>query len=407
MNFQHTDDRRMLADTLDRYIADRYGFEARQRIAASAEGYSAEQWRQFAELGAIGALFGEAEGGYGGGGFDLAVVFESLGRGLVVEPLLGSAVLAGSAIAHAGNDGQRALIERLIDGSTIAAFAHGEPESGYSLTQVTTVARRAAKGWVIDGTKSVVVQAEAASLFVVSARTSGDASDPFATGGLSLFLVPADAAGLMVRGRPAIDGGRVADLTLAGVTVPESALLGTEGGAFATLEHAIGRGLVALCAEALGAMDVARKATLEYLQTRRQFGVPIGSFQALQHRMADMLLEIEQARSAVINAASAVDGDDRIARERALSAAKFTIGRVGILVAEESIQMHGGIGMTWELPLSHYAKRLVMIDHQLGDEDFHLERYIALGKAAGAAADAAESKAIAGSGRPARSAQAA
>jgi alkylation response protein AidB-like acyl-CoA dehydrogenase len=407
MNFQHTDDRRMLADTLDRYIAERYGFEARQRIAASAEGYSADQWRQFAELGAIGALFDEAHGGYGGGGFDLAVVFESLGRGLVVEPFLGSAVLAGSAIAHGGNDEQRALIEQLIDGSTIAAFAHGEAETGYSLTQVATTARRAAEGWVIDGAKAVVAQGEAASLFVVSARTSGDAADPLATGGLSLFLVPADSPGVTVRGQPAIDGGRVADLTLTGVTLTGDALLGTEGEAFATLEYAIGRGVLALCAEALGAMDVARKATLEYLQTRRQFGVPIGSFQALQHRMADMLLEIEQARSAVINAASAVDGGHRIARERALSAAKFTIGRVGTLVAEESIQMHGGIGMTWELPLSHYAKRLVMIDHQLGDEDFHLERYIALGTAGAGAADAAETKAVAGSGQAAKAAQAA
>ncbi|MEF7616765.1 acyl-CoA dehydrogenase family protein [Aquincola sp. MAHUQ-54] len=377
MNFEHTEDRRMLADTLNRYVAEQYGFEARNRIAQSAEGYSAAQWAQFAELGAVGALFSEADGGYGGAGFDLAVVFESLGRGLVVEPLLGSAVLAGGAIARAGSEAQRELLPALIDGSTIAAFAHGEPESGYALAHVATSARRADNGWVLNGAKAVVLQGEAASLFVVSARTSGAQTDEQ---GLSLFLVPAATPGLTVRGLPAIDGGRVAELSLANVTVPADALLGAEGQAFATIEHAVGRGVLALCAEALGAMDVARQATLEYLQTRKQFGVPIGSFQALQHRMADVLLEIEQARSAVINAAAAVDGDDRIAREKALSAAKFTIGRVGTLVAEESIQLHGGIGMTWELPLSHYAKRLVMIDHQLGDEDFHLERYIALGK---------------------------
>lgn len=377
MNFEHTEDRRMLADTLNRYVAEQYGFEARNRIAQSTEGYSAAQWAQFAELGAIGALFSEADGGYGGAGFDLAVVFESLGRGLVVEPLLGSGVLAGSAIARAGSDAQRELLPALIDGSTIAAFAHGEPGSGYALSHVATTARRSDNGWVLDGAKAVVLQGEAASLFVVSARTSGADTDEQ---GLSLFLVPAATPGLTVRGLPAIDGGRVAELSLANVTVPADALLGAEGQALATIEHAVGRGVLALCAEALGAMDVARQATLEYLQTRKQFGVPIGSFQALQHRMADVLLEIEQARSAVINAAAAVDGDDRIAREKALSAAKFTIGRVGTLVAEESIQLHGGIGMTWELPLSHYAKRLVMIDHQLGDEDFHLERYIALGK---------------------------
>jgi alkylation response protein AidB-like acyl-CoA dehydrogenase len=176
-----------------------------------------------------------------------------------------------------------------------------------------------------------------------------------------------------------IDGGRVAEITLDNVQVGADALLGTEGQGFATLELAMGWGVLALCAEALGAMEVAKKDTLEYLQTRKQFGVPIGSFQALQHRMADLLLEVEQSRSAVINAAAAMDSADRVERERALSAAKFTIGRIGALVSEESIQMHGGIGMTWELPLSHYAKRLVMIDHELGDEDHHLARYIALG----------------------------
>ncbi|MFN6993739.1 MAG: acyl-CoA dehydrogenase family protein [Aquincola tertiaricarbonis] len=379
MNFEHTEDRRMLADTLNRYIAEQYGFEARNRIAQSPEGYSANQWQQFAELGAIGALFSEADGGYGGAGFDIAVVFEALGRGLVVEPLLGSAVLVGSAISHAGNEQQRTWLNKLIDGSTIGAFAHGEADSVYSLQQVATTARRSDNGWVLNGTKAVVAQGEAATLFLVSARTAGGEAD---AQGLSLFLVPTGTPGLKMSGQAAIDGGRVATVTLDNVTVPADALLGEEGQALATIEHAVGRGVLALCAESLGAMDVARQATLEYLQTRKQFGVPIGSFQALQHRMADVLLEIEQARSAVINAAAAIDGDDRIAREKALSAAKFTIGRVGTLVAEEAVQLHGGIGMTWELPLSHYAKRLVMIDHQLGDEDFHLERYIALGKVA-------------------------
>ena len=373
MNFEHTEDRRMLADTLNRYVAEQYGIEARHRITKSPEGYSPAQWQQFAELGAIGALFGEAEGGYGGTGFDIAVVFEALGRGLVVEPLLGSAVLAGSAIAQAGNAAQRGLLEKIIDGSTIAAFAHGEPGSGHALDQVATTAEKTDAGWRLNGAKSMVQQGEAAALFVVSARTAG---------GLSLFLVPAGTAGLSVRGSATVDGGRVAELTLANATVPADALLGAEGLALATIEHAVGRGVLALCAEALGAMDVARQDTLEYLRTRKQFGVPIGSFQALQHRMADVLLEIEQARSAVINAAAALEGSERVAREKAVSAAKFTIGRVGTLVAEEAIQLHGGIGMTWELPLAHYAKRLVMIDHQLGDEDFHLQRYIDLGRAA-------------------------
>ena len=392
MNFDLTDDRRMLRDSLDRYISDRYGFEVRQKIANSAPGYSTAHWQQFAEIGALAALFGEDDGGYGGSGEDIAVVFEALGKGLVVEPLLG-ALMAGSAIARDGSQAQRERLAGLIDGSTVAAFAHAEPGNGYSLTEVSTTASRQGDGWVLDGAKSVVAQGEAATLFVVSARTGQAGAQPGGQGdqggqgaqgdrdGLSLFLVPADAAGVKVQGLQAIDGGRVAEVRFDAVKLPADALLGAEGRAAATIEYATGRGIVALCAEAIGAMDVVRKDTLEYLQTRRQFGVPIGSFQALQHRMADVLLEIEQARSAVINAAAAVDGDERIARERALSAAKYTIGRVGTLVAEEGIQLHGGIGMTWELPMAHFAKRLVMIDHQLGDEDFHLQRYIDLGRA--------------------------
>jgi alkylation response protein AidB-like acyl-CoA dehydrogenase len=215
--------------------------------------------------------------------------------------------------------------------------------------------------------------------------------------GLSLFVVPAGTKGLRARAYPTIDGGHAAEVVLEQVRVPADALLGAEGEGLALLEHAVGRGVLALCAEAVGAMDTAKAMTIEYLQTRRQFGKPIGSFQALQHRMADVLLEIEQARSAVINAAAALESD-RITRERALSAAKYSIGRIGTLVAEESIQLHGGIGMTWELPLPHFAKRLVMIDHQLGDEDHHLARFIALGEAREAASSVLQ---------PARAAEAA
>lgn len=375
MNFEHTEDRRMLADSLNRFIAEQYAFETRDRIAKSAQGFSSEIWQQFAELGVIGALFSEADGGFGGGGFDVAVVFEALGRGLVVEPLLG-AVMAGEAISVAGSDAQKGVLAEIIGGTTIAALAHDEPETHYELSRVQTRAERSGDGWVLNGAKAVVQQGEQANLFVVSARTSGAVDDE---AGISLFLVPAKAQGLVLRGSPAIDGGRVAELTLDNVKLGASALLGAEGQGYATLERATGRGLLALCAEALGAMEAAKTATLEYLRTRKQFGTLIGSFQALQHRMADLLLEIEQARSAVINAAAAIDAD-RVTRERALSAAKVSIGRIGTLVAEESIQMHGGIGMTWELPLAHYAKRLVMIDHQLGDEDHHLQRYIALGQ---------------------------
>jgi alkylation response protein AidB-like acyl-CoA dehydrogenase len=376
MNFEHTQERTMLADSLNRFIAEQYSFDKRDDIAQSAHGFSPELWRQFADLGVIGALFRESDGGFGGAGFDIAVVFEALGRGLVVEPFLGSAVLAGEAIAAAGNEAQKAVLSDLIAGSTIAALAHEEPGSHYELSRVQTRAERSTSGWVLNGAKAVVAQGEQADLFVVSARSAGALHDE---AGISLFLVPANTPGLLVRACPAIDGGRVAELTLNGVALGADALLGTAGQGLATLERASGRGVLALCAESLGAMEAAKSATLEYLRTRKQFGVLIGSFQALQHRMADLLLEIEQARSAVINAAAALDAD-RLTRERALSAAKVSIGRIGALVAEECIQLHGGIGMTWELPLAHYAKRLVMIDHQLGDEDHHLQRFIALGR---------------------------
>ncbi|MBU9151626.1 acyl-CoA dehydrogenase [Burkholderia multivorans] len=377
MDFQHTEDRRMLADTLNRFIAEQYPFAVRDRIAQSADGFDRTMWRRFAELGAVGALFPEADGGFGGAGFDIAVVFECLGRGLVVEPFLGT-LLAGRALSLAGGDAHRTMLAALIDGSASAAFAHDEPGSHYELTTVRTRAERTGDGWVLTGAKGVVDQAAQAAFFVVSARVAGRDDD---AAGIGLFVVPANAAGVSLRDYRKIDGGRAAEVRFERVVLPADAALGEHDGeqGAALLERVLGYGLLALSAEALGAMDVAKAHTLEYLRTRKQFGMPIGSFQALQHRMADLLLEVEQARSAVINAAAQLDAP-RDLRERALAAAKYTIGRIGTLVAEESIQLHGGIGMTWELPLSHYAKRLVMIDHQLGDEDHHLARYIALSK---------------------------
>ncbi|RZF26600.1 pimeloyl-CoA dehydrogenase small subunit [Paraburkholderia sp. UYCP14C] len=377
MNFQHTEDRRMLADSLNRFISEQYGFATRDRIASSTQGFSEELWARFAELGVIGALFDEASGGFGGGGFDISVVFESIGRGLVVEPFLDT-LIVGRAIARSGSDAQKAALGSLIDGSRIVALAHGEPNSHYELPRVAaTRAARSDNWWTLNGAKAVVQLGEHAQVFLVSARTSGEDD---AEAGITLLLVPRDAAGVTVRGYRKIDGGRAAEVTFDNVTLGDDSVLGPVDQGYATLEYAVSCGVLALCAEAVGAMDVAKDYTLDYLRTRKQFGVPIGSFQALQHRMADLLLEIEQARSAVINAAAALDGD-RNARERAVSAAKYSIGRIGARVAEECIQLHGGIGMTWELPLAHYAKRLVMIDHQLGDEDHHLERFVSFGYA--------------------------
>lgn len=373
MNFEHTEDRRMLADTLNRFISDHWGFESRNHMAYGPHGRSADGWRQFAELGAIGALFPEADGGFGGAGFDVAVVFECLGKGLVTEPLLG-ALMVGRALAAAGTAEQKLALDAIIAGDRVAALAHDEPGNHYEHQRVGLRAEQVDGDWVLSGGKAVVPFGDQADLLLVSARTSGAIDD---AEGITLFLVDGSASGLTRRGYGRIDGGRAAELTLDQVRVGPQAVLGEVGQGLAVLELALAWGALALSAEALGAMDVAKQHTLEYLQTRKQFGKPIGSFQALQHRMADLLLEVEQVRSSVINAAAAMDADRRV-RERAVSAAKYTVGRIGNLVAEESIQLHGGIGMTWELPLSHYAKRLVMIDHQLGDEDHHLARFMAL-----------------------------
>lgn len=377
MNFQHTEDRRMLADTLGRFIGEQMGFEARMATVKQSRGFDRHAWHRLCDVGAVGALFSEADGGYGGQGFDIAVVFEAIGHGLALTPAL-PVLLAGSALAHAGNAEQKALLSGLIEGRLIATLAHEEPCAFHDPKHVATQAERHADGWLLQGRKTAVPLGDQADWLVVSARTSGEVD---ATDGIALFIVPADAPGLTIKGFATHDGGRTADVTLDQVSLPASALLGEAGHGHATLEHAIGAGVLALCAESLGSMEAAKRMTIEYLQTRKQFGVPIGSFQALQHRMADVLLEVEQARSAVINAAAALGGE-RLARERALSAAKVSIGRIGTLVAQEAVQLHGGIGMTWELALAHHAKRLILIDHQLGDEDHHLARFIELGRAA-------------------------
>jgi alkylation response protein AidB-like acyl-CoA dehydrogenase len=358
MNFEHTDDRRMLADTLVRALRDGYSIETRNAGAYGETGYDPAIWQQLSELGIVSALFDEAAGGFGGSGFDIMVVFEALGRALVVEPFLG-ALMAGRALAVAG--GHDETLAGIVSGETIAAFAHED-----AATPVTAV--KNGDGWTLSGTKAVVHQAGAASVFVVTVEQD----DPL------VFLVPVDTAGVSVRGYNVVEGGGAGEVSFEGVTLGADARVGGEGQGRAIVDAAVGAGLLALSAEAVGAMEFVKEATLGYLRDRKQFGVPIGKFQALQHRMANVLLEIEQAHSSVINAASAFDGDDAKARERALSAAKYTIGRTGALVAEEAIQLHGGIGMTWEYAVSHYAKRLVMIDHQLGDEDHHLQRYIAL-----------------------------
>ena len=349
MNFDLTEERQMLADTLRRYIAGSYAVEHRNKVAYDAPYHDPAKWAEMAELGIPGALVTEEAGGFGGAGFDIAVVFEELGRGICPEPFLGTA-MASRLLTAAGADQ-----EALVSGETIYAVAMGEVDAPYDLDGIETEARQSGEAWALSGRKAVVYGGQAAGVFLVAAKAGGK---------LSLFSVKAEDAQVLPYAM--MDGGGAAEVMLDGT--PGALLLEDAAAAF---EDARNAGIVALCAEAVGAMDVSHAMLLDYLRTRKQFGRPIGTFQVLQHRAVDMLTEIEQARSITIAAAAALDGADA---SRMASMAKNLIGRAARLNAEESIQMHGGIAMTWEYPGSHYAKRLVMIDAQLGDTDWHLHR---------------------------------
>lgn len=373
MNFDLTDERRMIRDGLRRLLAEKTD------LAALSEGrvaWSAESWAALAEMGVIGALFSEADGGFGGAGFDLMVVFEEMGRAGATEPLL-EVVLAGGLIAALGSEAQKAHLEAVIGGGMQLAFAHGEPGSRYDLDRVESRAARDGDGWRLKGRKSVVTNGADADLFVVSARTGGETGD---REGISLFLVEREAEGLDIRDYPLAGGGRGAEVTMEDLSLPGEALLGEAGRAFPAIERETARATCALTAESLGLMERAKDLTVDYLGQRKQFGQPLASFQALRHRMADMVVEIEQARSAVINLAGHLEAEPAV-RERHVSAAKQLVGQTAKLVVEESVQMHGGIGMSMEYDLGHFARRLTMTEHRLGDTLYHLGRFARLSAA--------------------------
>lgn len=374
MDFKHNETRQMLQDTVTRVLHDSYQIETRHSYTALPDGFCRKRWAQFADLGLIGALFSEADGGFAGQGFDIMTLFESLGGSLVVEPFFASAIQGGQLLSLLGNAEQKEMIEQIISGQLLMAFGHFEPNSRYEMDEVSSTATQTESGWVINGAKSVVINGDSADQFILSARTQ---TGSCATEGISLFVVDADTAGLKLQTSATVDGGRTAELFLENVKIEHSSLLGDVGQGYAAIETATAAGILALCSEALGVMEAAKDQTLEFMKTRNQFGQPIGSFQVLQHKMADHLIEIEQVRSAVTNCAAAFDSN-RVTRERAVSAAKYMVGCAGRNIAEGFIQMHGGMGMTWEMPLAHFAKRLIMIDHLLGDADHHLERYILL-----------------------------
>lgn len=371
MDFKLSDEQRMLEETVGRLVRDTYTFDARNKILESDQGFSADVWQQFAELGLLGVPFSEEAGGFNGGGPELMVVAEGFGRGLVVEPYLATVVLAGTLIDRLGDDGQKeTLIPAIIGGETRLALAAYEAAGRYDHTHVATTARKEGEGYVISGEKTVVLNGDSADQLVVIARTSGATTD---RDGISAFVVDASADGVTRKGYQTIDGLRAAEITLSNVNVAADALLGEEGKAIEGLENSLDLALIVLCAEATGAMEVACDQTLAYIKERQQFGVPIGKFQALQHRMVEMRMELEKARSITMLAACSLETNTALRKKR-LSAAKAQIGKSGRKVAEEAIQLFGGMGMMEETAVSHYAKRIVMIDHWLGDREYHLTR---------------------------------
>jgi len=372
MNFEYSDEQQQLADSVRKFLAQAYGFEQRKAILESASGTSDQVWATFAEMGLTAIALPEADGGFGGGAIDLMAVMEACGEALVVEPLLDHVGLASRLVARAGSAAQRAaLLPGAMAGSVRLAFAYLERGRRYALVPETTSAHAAGAGWVLNGEKCVVIGAPSAARLVVSART-GD--------GASLFVVDGQAKGVTLNPYRTVDGQRAADARFADVPLGADALLGTAGAAQPLIDEAVDFATALLCAEAIGAMQYANDATLDYLKTRKQFGVPIASFQVLQHRMVEMFIHTEQARSMAILAASKVDaGGDAGERRRAVSAAKVKIADAARHVSQEAVQLHGGMGMTEELKISHTFRRLTTLGQRFGDADHHLERYASLG----------------------------
>ncbi|MBC7709790.1 MAG: acyl-CoA dehydrogenase family protein [Rhizobacter sp.] len=369
MDFSLTEEQIALKDSLGKFIARDYTFDDRWKVIRSSEGWSRAHWNQLAEIGLMALPVAEADGGLGGGGIDTMVVMEQIGRGLLLEPYLGCAVLPAALIKAAGTEAQRAtLSEGLASGETLYAFAHTEPGQRYERAAVAMSAQVSGAGFVLSGKKITVLGGDCADQLLVSAMVSGDT-------GASLFLVDAKAAGVTRLAYPMQDAQRGADIDFSGVNLGADALIGTRGGAQAAIDYALDVACAALCAESVGVMDELLKQTVEYLKTRKQFGRAIGTNQALQHRAVDMMMHVEMSRSMALEAAVAVDNPDAAARAKAISGAKTIIGQGCRFVGQNAVQLHGGIGVTHELAASHYFKRLTMINVTFGDSDWHLARY--------------------------------
>ena len=372
MDFSFTDEQRQLRETLARFLGQRYGFEARQKVLRSETGWRPEIWKALAEeLGILGVALPEEIGGFGGGPVDNMIVMEELGRALVVEPYLETIVIGAGLLRRAGGEMATALIESIIGGEAITAFAWSEPGTRTDAADVSTSARRDGEGWRLSGRKAVVVGAPWATHLLVTARTGGAQRDK---DGVSLFLVDPKAGGVTLRDYKTVDGRRAAEIAFDDVALGGEALLGQEGGALPQVEAVLDEARAALCAEALGVMSELQRQTVDYVGQRKQFGVPIGKFQVLQHRLVDMFMAHEQSVSMTYMATLKL-AEPEAARMKAVSAAKAFVAKSCRFVGQNAVQTHGGIGLTDELALSHYFKRASMIEGELGSYDWHLARY--------------------------------
>jgi pimeloyl-CoA dehydrogenase small subunit len=375
MDFSFSEEQTLLRNSVQKWVAGQYDYETRRKLIKTEAGWSKKNWAAIAEMGLLGAPFSEDQGGLGGGPVETMIIMEELGRGLVVEPYLPTVVLAGGFLRHGGTAAQKAEhIPAIVEGRSIFAFAFAEPQGRYNLADLAVTAKKAGSGYTLSGHKAVVIGGPAADHFVVTARTAGGQRDEK---GVSVFIVPKSAKGVTTRDYPTVDGLRASEVTFENVSVGAEALVGAADHGLPLVERVVDEGIAALSAEATGAMKVLNDATVEYCKTRKQFGVPIGKFQVLQHRMVDMFMNYEQSVSITYMVTLKLNDSDA-ERKKAASAAKVQIGKAGRFIGQNAVQLHGGMGMTDELNVGHYFKRLTMIDTMFGNVDFHLKRYAAL-----------------------------
>jgi alkylation response protein AidB-like acyl-CoA dehydrogenase len=373
MDLTPSDEQRLLRESADRFVNETYTADHRRKVAGDPLGFSADIWKQFADLGWLALPIAEADGGLGGGAIEIGILMEAFGRGLVSEPYLSTVVISASLISECGTEAQKqALLPKIADGSLYLAFAHSERQARFDLADVRTTAKKTPDGWRLDGHKTAVLDGSAAGQIIVSARVND------ANGKLCLFLVPQGTRGLALRDFPRLGGGRACNLELNGVQLPADALLGDGTDALPAIEGTIDRAMAALGAEAVGIMQTLLDQTLEYTKIRKQFGRPLSANQVIRHRLADMAMQCDEARSMALRAALMVDAEP-IARSRAASGAKAKIGKCARFVAEQSVQLHGAMGVTEELDIGSYFKRLLAFDTLFGGSAHHYRRHAALG----------------------------